>query len=98
MNTAETPDPTSRLSKVYKYLWKYPDSTTLPDDCMPFDSQVQYIFEQVKHLRDGTDFKEITVEELQDIMNEEQPGWRENKEGLPDWFLEKHGIQRPIMR
>ena len=83
---------------MYRYLWAHPYDVVIPDDCMPLDHQVYYIFEQVKNLRDGTDYPKLTLEELQDLMNEEQPGWRDNKGELPDWFLEKHGLDKPIMK
>ena len=97
-NTADTPDPKSKLNKVYRYLWDNPDSVVIPEEYMPFDHQIHYIFNQVKNLRKGTNLPELTLEELKEILDEEKPGWREDKPELPDWFLDKYELIKPNIK
>lgn len=91
-------DPNSPLDTVYSYLMDNPDEIILPDDVMPQDYQVYYVFQQVKNLRDGTGLPKLTYLELLKIMEEELDDWRSEKPPLPKWFLDKHGLDTPIIR
>ena len=88
----DTPDVNSALNRLYKYFWEYPNATVIPNEILPEWHQVYYIFNTVKHLREGTEHPPLTIAELVTIMDDEFPNWREQDEDLPDSFYERHGI------
>lgn len=96
--SAELPEPDSDLSKLYHYLWENPYAKRIPSELVPRHYKVCYVYQAVKHLRDGTGLPELTLQELEDILDEEIPNWKSESVELPDSFYEERGMSIPIRK
>ena len=97
-NYDEPLDPSSALYQIYRYFWEFPNSKVIPNEIMPVHHAVHYVYTIVKDLRDGTDWPELTLQELAEIIDEEFPGWETNWEELSDEDYEKLGISVPVRK
>ena len=95
-NYDEPLDTSSALYKIYKYFWENPYSKVIPDEIMPVHHAVYYTYINVKNLRDGTDWPPLTLKELEEMLDEEFPGWKTSWEELPDEAYAKLGLEIPI--
>lgn len=93
-----TIDTDSSLYKIYTYFWDNPDSKVIPNEIMPVHHAIYYTYINVKNLRDGTDWHELTLEELEKMFDEEFPNWEEDWEELPDEAYAQLGINIPIRK
>jgi hypothetical protein len=95
-NYDEPLDTSSALYQIYKYFWNFPHSRVIPNEIMPVHHAIYYTFTNVKSLRDGTDWPELTLSELEEMFHEEFPGWEKNWSELPDEAYAKLGLEVPV--